>query len=105
MFTSPISFAVGAPVDTTNPVIANCPSDITQQLPAGQTTVAVSWTEPTATDNVTPVSQITSVFTHAPNQQFALGTTTVQYIFRDQALNEAICSFSVNVVGECFQFG
>ncbi|XP_072051832.1 uncharacterized protein [Amphiura filiformis] len=85
--------------DTVAPVIANCPSDITQQAAAGQTSITVSWNTPTATDNVTPVNQITSVFTHIPNLSlFPVGqTTTVTYLFRDQAGNEAVCAFDVTV--------
>ena len=83
--------------DTINPVLANCPTDITQTVAAGQTTAAVTWTEPTATDNVTPANQITMLATHSPGQQFAVGTTAVSYIFRDLAGNEATCSFNVIV--------
>ena len=90
-----------AGADTTNPVVANCPTDITQTA-AGQTTTAVTWTEPTATDNVTPMDQITVVATHTPGQQFPVGTTAVSYIFRDLAGNEATCSFNVIVQSELF---
>ena len=86
--------------DTIDPVIANCPTDITQTVAAGQTTATVTWTPPTATDNVTPVNQITTVATHAPGQQFPVGTTPVSYIFRDLAGNEATCSFNVVVQSE-----
>ena len=88
--------------DTTNPVIANCPTDITQTVTAGQTTAAVTWTPPTATDNVTPTDQITMLATHSIGQQFPVGTTAVSYIFRDLAGNEATCSFNVIVQSELF---
>ena len=89
---------VGA--DTTPPMIVNCPTDITQPLAAGQTTVAVSWTEPTATDDTTPVNQIQRVSTHTPNQQFGEGSIMVIYLFIDQANNEARCTFNVMVTGK-----
>ena len=92
------NFTAGG-TDTTNPVIANCPNDITQTVAAGQTTTAVTWTPPTATDNVTPTDQIITVGTHTPGQQFPIGTTPVSYIFTDQASNEATCSFNVIVQG------
>ena len=88
--------------DSTNPVITNCPTDITQTVAAGQTTAAVTWTPPTATDNITPTDQITVVATHTSGQQFPVGTTPVSYIFRDLAGNEATCTFNVNVQSKLF---
>ena len=82
------------------PTVVNCPTDIQQQIPAGQTTVAVSWIEPTATDDTTPADQIQRVSTHTPNQQFGVGSMMVIYIFSDQANNEARCTFNVVVTGK-----
>ena len=72
-----------------------------QTIPVGQTSTAVTWTPPTATDNVTPTAQIIEVSTHSPGATFSVGTpTTVGYIFRDQAGNENTqCSFTVTVQG------
>ena len=86
--------------DTIPPVIMNCPTDITQNTQPGQGTIAVTWTPPTATDNITPTNQITTVATHSPGQQFPVGTTPVRYMMRDAAGNEATCSFNVNVICE-----
>ena len=91
------NFTAGA--DTVMPVIANCPTDITQTVAAGTQSIAVTWSPPTATDNITPADQIITVATHTPGQQFPVGTTPVSYIFTDQANNEATCSFNVVVVG------
>ena len=88
--------------DTIDPVIASCPTDIMQTVAAGQTTAAVTWTPPTATDNITPTDQITMFVTHNIGQQFPVGTTPVSYIFRDLAGNEATCSFNVIVQSELF---
>ena len=88
--------------DTIDPVIINCPTDIIQTVAAGQTSAAVTWTPPTATDNVTPTNQITMLVTHNSGQQFPVGITTVSYIFRDLAGNEATCSFDVIVQSEFF---
>ncbi|XP_072016960.1 hyalin-like [Amphiura filiformis] len=85
------------PVDTAPPVIANCPSDITITVPTGTTEVAVTWIPPTATDNVTPTSQISTFATNRPNDQFRVGQTLVSYIFRDAAGNENTCSFGAIV--------
>ena len=91
-----------AAADTTDPVVVNCPTDITRQLVPGSTSIAVTWTPPTATDNVTPANQITVLATHRPNQMFTTGTTTVRYTFLDAARNEAMCSFNVIVQCEFF---
>ena len=98
MFPTSILFNI-AGGDIVDPVIANCPTDITQIVAAGQTSATVIWTPPTATDNVTPTDQITMVATHAPGGQFPVGTTTVTYIFMDQAGNDATCSFNIIVQG------
>ena len=91
--------------DTIDPVIVNCPTDITQTVAAGQTSAAVTWTPPTATDDTTPTGQVVSFTTHSPGQQFPVGTTPVSYIFRDLAGNEATCSFNVIVQSElCIVF-
>ena len=91
--------------DTIDPVIANCPTDITQIVAAGQTSAAVTWTPLTATDDTTPTDQVVSFATHTPGQQFPVGTTAVSYIFRDLAGNEATCSFNVIVQSElCIVF-
>ncbi len=85
-------------VDTTQPTVINCPSDITQAVAnAGDTSVAVTWIPPTATDNVTPDNQINALRSHEPGDVFNLGQTTVSYIFTDQANNQATCSFTVTV--------
>ena len=70
---------------------------------AGDTTVAVTWTIPTATDNVTPASQLNNPFvSHSPGDLFPIATTPVTYIFQDAAGNQATCSFDVIVTCECF---
>ncbi len=90
--------------DTTPPTVIGCPSDITQEIATGQTSIPVTWTEPTATDNVTPANQISRLATHQPNQAFLVGTTNVQYIFTDQAGNIATCAFNVIVSCEFLWF-
>ena len=98
---SPFTLSTGGP-DTVNPVFVNCPSDIVQTLPTGQTSTTVTWTEPTATDNVTPVGQIGIFATQRPGSTFAVGIRTVTYIARDQAGNEATCTFNVIVQSELY---
>ncbi|MCD2258859.1 HYR domain-containing protein [Psychroserpens luteolus] len=72
--------------DTTDPVITDCPSDIT--LCGAQ---AVIWVMPSATDNC----DVTLTSTHEPGDVFDVGTTKVIYTATDNAGNTAICSFDV----------
>ena len=81
--------------DTTPPVIANCPNPIDIIIPVGTTSMTVSWTEPTATDNSGMTPTITQ--SHQPGTDFPVGTTQVTYTFTDMAGNQAQCSFTVTV--------
>ena len=83
--------------DVTNPVIQNCPSDITRSLPATSTGTTVTWQEPTATDD--SGIQPNVMRSHAPGLFFPLGTTRVTYTFTDLSGNSAVCSFDVIVIG------
>ena len=81
--------------DTIQPVISNCPAPIAITIPLDMTSMSVTWTEPTATDNsgVTP----TVTQSHQPGDSFPVGTTQVTYTFTDMAGNEAKCSFTVTI--------
>ena len=74
--------------------------NIAQTVPAAGQTTAVTWTVPTATDNVTPVNQILMTQTHTPGSQFGVGTTEVRYLFQDAAGNSALCIFNVVITGK-----
>ncbi|XP_072051836.1 hyalin-like [Amphiura filiformis] len=87
--------------DTVPPVVANCASDITRQLAPGSTSIAISWTPPTVTDNITPANRI-NVVIYNTNQVFTVGTVPVTYIFTDAAGNEARCSFNIIVTCESY---
>ena len=80
--------------DETAPVISGIPADITQNTDAGLNTAVVSWSAPTATDNV-GVTSFTS--THSPGDVFPVGTTTVSYTAVDDAGNTTVASFDVTV--------
>ena len=87
-------------VDQTAPVISGCPSNISVTTGVGNTDcqIAVNWTAPTASDNCSPIlGTITLTSTHAPGQQFFVGTTTVTYTATDPAGNSSTCSFTVTV--------
>ncbi len=60
-------------------------------------TAIVTWMPPAATDNITPDNLINTVATHSPGATFGVGTTTVSYIFSDQAGNDATCTFRVDI--------
>jgi hypothetical protein len=80
--------------DTEDPVISNCPENITVSNDAGSCGAIVNWTPPTATDNSGSVN-LTSNF--EPGSFFPVGTTTVTYTATDAAGNTATCSFEVTV--------
>ena len=78
-------------------MIANCPSNIVEQVSFGATGDTVTWIEPTATDD-SGVAPMLVTRTHAPGSFFTANqVTTVSYIFRDGAGNEAACVFTVFV--------
>ncbi|MBL7904115.1 MAG: HYR domain-containing protein, partial [Bacteroidales bacterium] len=84
--------------DTQAPVISGCPANITRTAGAGSCTAAVSWTEPTATDNCTPSGSLVWTKSHTPGTVFSVGTTTVTYTATDGAGNvSATCSFTVTI--------
>ena len=91
------SFLFVVPTDAFSPVISNCPSDLTVYVANGVSSSVVSWTEPTATDNL---GAVRSFQTSAPGATFGVGTTTVTYTFEDTVPNQSTCSFDVSVVGE-----
>ncbi|MFP4488321.1 MAG: HYR domain-containing protein, partial [Bacteroidales bacterium] len=83
--------------DVTNPVIADCPSDIIVPADAGSCDAVVSWTEPTATDNCSLADFSGS---HTPGSTFSVGTTTVTYTATDDCGNTNICTFDITVTDD-----
>ena len=81
-------------LDSENPVINGCPSDITVSNDAGTCGAVVTWALPTASDNC-GVDSFTS--THNSGDVFNVGTTTVTYTAVDAAGNSITCSFDVIV--------
>lgn len=84
-------------VDTTDPVIAACPGDITLYPPAGSCGAVVTFATPAAADNCgTP----TVVCTPPSGSTFATGTTVVTCTAADDCGNAGTvseCSFEVTV--------
>ncbi len=57
--------------------------------------MAVTWTEPTATDNSGTQPSFTQ--SHQSGDIFIVGTTQVRYIFSDVSGNQAVCTFTVTI--------
>jgi hypothetical protein len=83
--------------DVTPPVISGCPSNQTIPLAANACTVTATWTEPTASDYCSTGNLTYFSRSHAPGSVFALGTTTITYVFKDPNGNQSICSFTITV--------
>src|SRR5439155_7589036 len=83
--TATCSFTVSV-ADHEPPAISNCPSNIVVHNQTQSCSTAVSWTEPTASDNCGTVTSFTS--NHASGETFAnFTTTTVTYTATDSAGN------------------
>ncbi|MDT8430761.1 MAG: HYR domain-containing protein, partial [Bacteroidales bacterium] len=80
-------------IDDVGPVITNCASDITVASDDEYCGNTVAWTPPGATDNC----EVTVTSTHAPDDFFEVGTTTVTYTATDASGNTSTCSFDVTV--------
>ncbi len=81
--------------DVTDPVITSCPSNITQDTDAGESTAVVTYTLPTFTDNCgATINQISGL---SSGSAFPIGTTTNTFEVTDGAGNTATCSFDVTV--------
>ena len=83
--------------DNDDPVIQNCPADITVN-PGPNCRAIVSWTPPTATDDCGLLS-FTSNF--GSGSEFSVGTTTVTYTAVDHCGRTSSCSFTVTVIDDC----
>ncbi|XP_071804899.1 uncharacterized protein [Asterias amurensis] len=79
--------------DRGDPIVMNCPSDITIYVLSASSEAAVFWIPPTANDT----SAVTLSSNKDPGDLFGSGTTKVTYTATDAADNEDSCSFSVTV--------
>ena len=83
-------------LDSQPPIISGCPLDITENSDS-RTTVNITWTQPTATDNS---EAVTLTSDYSPGDRFPIGTTTVTYTATDASGNNETCLFNVTVVGK-----
>lgn len=81
--------------DAEDPIIEDCPNDLTVIAAPGAPEAPATWEPPTPMDNCV-ITEWTS--THVPNDIFPIGVTPVTYTARDAAGNEATCAFNVTVV-------
>ncbi|MFK8058022.1 MAG: HYR domain-containing protein [Saprospiraceae bacterium] len=82
--------------DLSAPNIDVCTADVTVAAPAGVCEVAVTWTEPVAFDNCSPV---TYSYSATNGSMFPVGDSTVTAYATDASGNVDSCSFSVSVTG------
>ena len=94
--------------DNTKPVIANCPSNITDVVTvSGTCAKVINWTNPTITDNCDPSVQSTATITKTNatianvttfnGDTFDTGLTTVTYTAKDTYGNTSVCTFTVSL--------
>lgn len=90
--TDSCSFTVTV-TDTEAPVLAGCPTAITQGNDAGLCSAVVNWTAPSATDNC----GVTLTASHTAGATFIVGQTSVSYVATDTSGNVDSCSFIVTI--------
>jgi hypothetical protein len=83
--------------DTMAPLILDCPSDTTVAPSAG-CFANVFWDQPLVVDNC---GELNLQVSHVSGDQFPIGETVVTYLASDACGNQAMCSFTIKVEGEC----
>jgi gliding motility-associated-like protein len=83
-------------VDDVNPVLVDCPANITVNNAVGLNSAVVNYTAPTATDNCAGVT-VTRTTGLASGSTFPLGVTTITHEASDVAGNKVSCTFTVTV--------
>ena len=77
-----------------DPVISNCPEDITVLNDPGRAGAIVLWTPPSI---VQVCPELTVNSSHQPGDFFPLGMTTVEYVVLGSSGSTTRCSFTINV--------
>ncbi|XP_038051960.1 uncharacterized protein LOC119724809 isoform X2 [Patiria miniata] len=84
-------------LDDQDPVIANCPSDVSSMTDPGQPDATISWIAPMISDN----SRSFNVDLSHPNgSAFPVAVTEVTYRVTDNSSNSAMCSFNVTITDD-----
>ena len=81
--------------DDDKPPEVTCPENIIQYVVPGITSVNVTFSSATATDN-SGIASFVNV-SQTSGSLFPLGTTEVRYVFVDPSGNLGICNFTVTV--------
>ena len=87
--------------DATAPEISGTPDDIrvTTGEESADCSRVITWNEPVANDNCSgPLTYFSR--THIPGATFAVGSTEVTYVFRDEAGNESSASFNIIITDD-----
>eukprot|EP00667_Euglena_gracilis_P000070 EG_transcript_70 len=83
-------------LDDQAPTLTGCPANITvSTAPLQNTSAPVSWTPPTASDNLGVVSFTSN---YAPGARLPFGVTQVTYVALDASNNNGNCTFSITVL-------
>ena len=93
--TATVTFTVTVQ-DNIAPTLSGTPANITQSAAGGTCSAAVTWTDPTASDNCS--AALTS--THSSGDTFAVGITTVTFTATDIAGNTTTSSFTVTLTDD-----
>ncbi len=83
--------------DTQDPVIHDCPGNIALGTEAPNCSAVATWTAPTATDNCSVQSLVS---THNSGDTFPLGPTMVTYTATDVNGRVSTCNFTVTVTDD-----
>ncbi|MGB6034949.1 MAG: HYR domain-containing protein, partial [Cryomorphaceae bacterium] len=82
--------------DGADPIINDCPADITQIAPTGTCEDVVTFTAPTASDNC-PGVVVTQTDGPVSGSTFPVGVTDIEFTATDASGNTSVCSFTVTV--------
>lgn len=84
-------------VDQVAPVFASCPQDTV--IIAGACGATYNWTFPKASDNCTPLDELTLITSGIPVDSFTfnVGTTSIVILVEDGSSNFDTCTFTVTV--------
>ena len=83
--------------DDEPPTISACPKSIVGSTANGTTTMNITWSAPSASDNS---GFVTLTSSHGSGTLFSVGTTEVNYTAVDAAGNMAeVCAFNITING------
>ena len=88
----------GGTTTPTGNLTVHCPTNVTLAVPAGQTTVALQYTAPTASTTCTAGGlNVTRTSGPAPGAQRGAGAYTVVYTVTDACGNSKVCTLTITV--------